>query len=338
MKLIIWCLLATAVHGQSIVASGGRSSIVIAGRQDPPAAAEPAPVPEKPPEPVVQEVPKPSVSVPVAPVVHAAPSNVEYVEHWLVSEPWCVHCPAAKRRFLAAGHPADHIISIREAARRHNKAVTSVPYQYTTRTLAARSEAVQPPVRYIQWPGWGTIDLETYNRNCNCSMCRSIRAKQAEYRTQMEAFRKSQVKPQAQVTPDQEGCPYELVETMLDQMELRSWYILGDLGCGDGRILIAAARRGIRGIGIEIDPARAEVARRNVKAAGVEHLVTIETGDALEFDTGRVTAVTAYLYPPLLAKLSPKLRGKRVVASPYHEVPGLGMKQAGDIWIYRTGG
>lgn len=189
--------------------------------------------------------------------------------------------------------------------------------------------AVAPPVRFIQWPGWGTIDLETYNRNCNCSMCVSIRYRQQEYWRQLKGYQQSQT----QVTPDQEGCPHALVETLLDQMSLRDSDILGDMGCGDGRILIAAARRGIRGIGIEINPSRAAVARRNVKEAGFDHMITIETGDALDFDMTRVTVVTAYLYPPLLAKLSPRLKPLRVVASAYHEVPGLGMTQIGEVWI-----
>lgn len=190
---------------------------------------------------------------------------------------------------------------------------------------------VSPPSRYIQWPGWGTIDLENYNRNCNCSMCVQIRQMQAEYWRQMEAFRNSH----SSVSPDQEGTPHELVEEMLDQMRLRPDDVLGDLGCGDGRILLAAARRGIRGIGIELDPVRADLARKNVEAAGLGHLVTIETGDALEFDAGRITVATCYLYPPLLAKLAPRVAGLRVVGSPYHEIPGLPCQQIGDIWIYR---
>jgi hypothetical protein len=193
----------------------------------------------------------------------------------------------------------------------------------------ALSPRVTAPTRFIQWPGWGQIDLATYNRNCNCGMCQSIRAQQQEYRRQLESFQQ----PTSQVTPDQEGTPHALVETILDQMQLRDSDVLGELGCGDGRILIAAARRGIKGIGVELDPARARTARLNVKSAGLDHLVTIETGDALDFDLSRVTAVTAYLYPPLLAKLSPKLKSVRVVASPYHEVPGLSMTRIGDVWI-----
>lgn len=191
---------------------------------------------------------------------------------------------------------------------------------------------VEMPARYIQWPGWGQIDLETYNRNCNCSMCVSIRSLQQEYRRMKEALDALHT---INVTPDQEGCPHDVVTHLLDSMQLRSDDILGELGCGDGRILIAAAKRGIRGIGVEIDPERADVARRNVRNAGVDHLVTIETGDVLDFDAGRITVATTFLYPPLLAKLAPKLKGLRVVGSPYHEIPGLPMVRAGDVWIYR---
>ncbi len=195
------------------------------------------------------------------------------------------------------------------------------------------SPRVAAPSRFIQWPGWGTIDLETYNRNCNCGMCQSIRSQQQEYRRQLQLFQQ----PQSKVTPDQEGTPDALVQDLLDKMQLQAGDVLAELGCGDGRILIAAAKRGIRGIGVELDPIRAQVARENVQRHGFSELITVETGDALEFDLSRATVATTYLYPPLLAKLSPKLKSLRVVGSPYHEVPGLPMTQFGDVWIYRNG-
>lgn len=204
--------------------------------------------------------------------------------------------------------------------------------------IIAPAGKVSAPIRYVQWPGWGElIDLETYNRNCNCGMCKAIRQLQREYWAQKKAFEESQMLINT-VTPDQEGTPHALVEAMLDSMDLRYSDVLADLGCGDARILIAAARRGIRGLGVELDPERAGVARRRVKEAGFSHLIHIETGDALEFDLSRATVATAYLYPPLLAKLSPKLKSLRVVGSPYHQVPGLPMTQVGDIWIYSNGG
>lgn len=195
------------------------------------------------------------------------------------------------------------------------------------------SPRVAVPSRFIQWPGWGQIDLETYNRNCNCGMCQSIRSQQQEYRRQLQLFQQ----PQTQVTPDQEGTPDALVTDLLDKMQLRTGDVLAELGCGDGRILIAAAKRGIRGIGVELDPVRAQVARENVRRHGLTELITVETGDALEFDFSRANCATTYLYPPLLAKLSAKLKSLRVVGSPYHEVPGLPMTQFGDVWIYRNG-
>lgn len=183
---------------------------------------------------------------------------------------------------------------------------------------------VEQPARFVQWPGWGTIDLETYDRNCDCPMCQTLRVMQRDYRAK---------KSQQTVSPDQEGTPDDVVSAMLDSMELRPGDVVADLGAGDGRICIAAAKRGHRAIGIEIDSVRAAVARKKVQEAGVAHLVTIEEGDALEFDTTRATAVVTYLYPPLLEKLGPRLKGVRVVASPFHPIPGLEMVQIGKVFV-----
>jgi hypothetical protein len=73
-----------------------------------------------------------------------------------------------------------------------------------------------------------------------------------------------------------------------------------------------------------------------VEKAGLSHMITIITGDVMDFiptDHG-VTAAVAYLYPDLLEKLSPALQQIAIVATPYHSVPGLPMKQFGDVWIY----
>ena len=138
---------------------------------------------------------------------------------------------------------------------------------------------------------------------------------------------------QTSVSPDQEGTPDDTIERMLDAMHHGREDVLADLGCGDGRILIAAASRGIRCIGVEIDPVKSAEARRAVNESGLESLVAIETGDARDFDMSRCTAVVAYLYPELLAELAPKMRSVRVAASPFHEVDGF--TQIGDIWIHR---
>jgi precorrin-6B methylase 2 len=96
--------------------------------------------------------------------------------------------------------------------------------------------------------------------------------------------------------------------------------VLYDLGAGDGRIAIAAARRfGIRAVGIEINPRMVEIARANVRRAGVAHLVEIRQGDALEADLRGASVVTLFLLQELNLKLRPRLRaqlrpGARVVS------------------------
>jgi len=181
---------------------------------------------------------------------------------------------------------------------------------------------------------WGTIDLETYNRNCNCSMCRGIRALQQQYRS----YQPTSFVPEnpENLPAEQQPTPDLVIDDMLSLMGLTSSDTLADIGCGDGRILIAAARRyGCRGIGIEIDETQAQRARQAVSSAGLAGQIQILTGDARDFvpkDHG-VTAITVYLYPELLAQLAPQLKSARVVASPFHEVPGLSMSRRGDVWI-----
>jgi SAM-dependent methyltransferase len=93
-----------------------------------------------------------------------------------------------------------------------------------------------------------------------------------------------------------------------------------DLGSGDGRIVIAAARDyGARGIGVEIDAQLVALSRKNAARAGVADRVTFVHGDALEADVRAATVVTLYLLPSLVEKLKPKLLaelkpGTRIVA------------------------
>jgi SAM-dependent methyltransferase len=106
---------------------------------------------------------------------------------------------------------------------------------------------------------------------------------------------------------------------MLELAEVRPDDVVYDLGCGDGRIVIAAAKKyGAKGVGIEIDPNLVEQARENVKNAGVEHLVTIRQGDIFEEDFQDATVVALYLLPGLNVKLMPRLsqlrQGSRIVS------------------------
>ena len=100
----------------------------------------------------------------------------------------------------------------------------------------------------------------------------------------------------------------EVVDMMLDMGKVSASDLLYDLGCGDGRIVITAAKqRGARGVGIDIDPQRIEEARANAKAAGVESKTQFHVGDLFKSDFSKATVVTLYLLPSINQRLRPQL-------------------------------
>ena len=102
--------------------------------------------------------------------------------------------------------------------------------------------------------------------------------------------------------------PDAVVTKMLEAVKTTKDDIVYDLGSGDGKIPIAAAKvYGAKAIGIEYNPEMAEFARRNVKRAGVEQQVTIITGDIFIEDFSKATVVTMYLLPQLNVKLRPTI-------------------------------
>lgn len=114
--------------------------------------------------------------------------------------------------------------------------------------------------------------------------------------------------------------PHEVVDRMLYEAKIRATDVVYDLGCGDGRMVIAAAKQfGTRGVGIDLDPARIKEARANAKAQGVDNLVTFRVGDMFETELREATVVMLYLLPELNRRLKPKLfaelpPGARVVS------------------------
>ena len=114
--------------------------------------------------------------------------------------------------------------------------------------------------------------------------------------------------------------PHEIVERMLEIANVRIGDVVYDLGCGDGRMVIAAAKKyGTRGVGVDLDPARIREARANAKLEGVESLVTFRVEDMFETDISEATVVLLYLLPELNRRLKPKLfeqlrPGARVVS------------------------
>jgi ubiquinone/menaquinone biosynthesis C-methylase UbiE len=114
--------------------------------------------------------------------------------------------------------------------------------------------------------------------------------------------------------------PQEVVEGMLKLARVTRDDVVYDLGCGDGRIVITAARMfGARGVGIDIDPQRIREATENVHKASVAHRVRLIEGDLFEVDISGATVVTLYLLTRLNLKLRPRLLnelkpGTRVVS------------------------
>jgi ribosomal protein L11 methylase PrmA len=102
--------------------------------------------------------------------------------------------------------------------------------------------------------------------------------------------------------------PQEVVEDMLRLANVRKGDVLYDLGSGDGRIAITAAKKyGVRAVGIDIDPERIREANQNAKKAGVAHLVQFRQEDLFKTDFKEATVVTLYLLPDLNVKLRPRL-------------------------------
>ena len=126
--------------------------------------------------------------------------------------------------------------------------------------------------------------------------------------------------------------PMAVVEKMLELGQVDSGDVLFDLGCGDGRIVITAAKKfGTRGVGIDLDPQRIEESRRAAKEAGVEGLVEFRLQDVMKSDIRKATVVTLYLLPESNALLRPLLEEQlspgTLVVSHNYSIPGWEAKE-----------
>jgi precorrin-6B methylase 2 len=112
-----------------------------------------------------------------------------------------------------------------------------------------------------------------------------------------------------------------MVGTMLDHAEVTPGDLVMDLGSGDGRMIIAAAKRGARGLGVEYNPDLVEYARRQAEAAGVADKAKFVQGDMYEADLSKATVLALFLLPSNLEKLVDKFLelppGTRIVANTY---------------------
>jgi precorrin-6B methylase 2 len=113
--------------------------------------------------------------------------------------------------------------------------------------------------------------------------------------------------------------PQEVVDKMLELAQVKKGDVLYDLGCGDGRIVVTAAKKyGVKAIGFDVDPERIRESRENVRKNNVENLVTIKQQDIFTTDLSPASVVTLYLLPSLNVKLMPQLAklkpGSRIVS------------------------
>jgi tRNA G37 N-methylase Trm5 len=135
--------------------------------------------------------------------------------------------------------------------------------------------------------------------------------------TSPDAGKKAKPKPKLDVpfVPT----PHDVVEKMLELATVTKDDLVYDLGCGDGRIVVAAAKKyGCRAVGFDIDPRRIKESLENVDKNKVGHLVKIEERNIFKVDASQANVVTMYLLPDVNRKLIPQLRklkpGSRIVS------------------------
>jgi len=137
--------------------------------------------------------------------------------------------------------------------------------------------------------------------------------------------------------------PQAVVEAMLEELCPSNKAKLFDLGCGDGRIVITAAKQfGCTAVGIELNPKTIELARANALTEYVNPLVVLFQGDVRDYDLQPAQYVTMYLYPELMREVMPKIKSGTQIASYQHEIPGVAnikhsIDVAGQPHIFYTG-
>jgi ribosomal protein L11 methylase PrmA len=113
--------------------------------------------------------------------------------------------------------------------------------------------------------------------------------------------------------------PQDVVDKMIEMSKIKKTDLVYDLGCGDGRIVVTAAKvHGCKAVGYDIDPERVKDSRANVEKNKVNDLVTIKQADVFTLDLSDANVITLYLLPTLNVKLIPQLEklkpGSRIVS------------------------
>jgi SAM-dependent methyltransferase len=128
--------------------------------------------------------------------------------------------------------------------------------------------------------------------------------------------------------------PQEIVDQMLEMAEVKKGDVLYDLGCGDGRIMVTAAKKyGCKAVGFDIDPDRIKDSKANIEKNKVEKLVTVKQEDIFTLDLSEASVITLYLLPQLNVRLIPQFEklkpGSRIVS---HYFDMKGVKPTKHVW------
>jgi SAM-dependent methyltransferase len=140
----------------------------------------------------------------------------------------------------------------------------------------------------------------------------------------LHVFPAKAVDAPAQAAPARRDVPYVatpqvIVDKLLEMAAIKPGDVVYDLGCGDGRVVVTAAKRyGVRAVGVDIDPRRVKESLANARANKVEHLVSIQQKDIFKLDLREATVVFLYLLPSMNTRLRPQLAklkpGSRIVS------------------------
>jgi thiol-disulfide isomerase/thioredoxin len=216
---------------------------------------------------------------------------------------------------------AAQLISTIESHANEKPAVASAP-----QPAQVHRQQPQPTVLRDQW-GTYSSNSRFHCGNSGCTMCNSRRSNRQRWQSSLVIDK---------LPAGQQPAPKEQIDESIRGLNLNSSAKLADLGCGDGRALIAASQRsGCRGVGVELDARQAERARDNVRKAGLTEKIDIVHGDATTFDLGGagVTHVYVFLFSDLLEELAPRLK-EYPVASVFHELPGRQGRLINSVYLY----
>lgn len=136
--------------------------------------------------------------------------------------------------------------------------------------------------------------------------------------------------------------PHSTVKKMLDLAKISPTDTVLDLGSGDGRLLIAAARRGATAIGYEIDPNLVRLSRQTIKKAKLQHLASVKQQSFWRADVSSATVITLYLFPQFMNRLQKILEKKldhplTLVSHDYQFPHKQYIKKTKNLYLYRFG-